>query len=67
VLMSSVLLDDGSRQILRFLFPGDVIALSSLVYREMPETLTAPGSRGSPAGRCCSPPPPSTRRTCARR
>jgi len=35
------LLDDGSRQILRFLFPGDVIALSSLVYRETPETLTA--------------------------
>ncbi|MBW8843249.1 MAG: Crp/Fnr family transcriptional regulator [Sphingomonadales bacterium] len=41
VLMSSTLLDDGSRQILRFLFPGDVIALSSLVYRETPETLTA--------------------------
>ena len=41
VLMSSMLLDDGSRQILRFLFPGDVIALSSLVYREAPETLTA--------------------------
>ena len=40
-LMSSMLLDDGSRQILRFLFPGDVIALSSLVYRESPETLTA--------------------------
>jgi CRP-like cAMP-binding protein len=41
VIMSSMLLDDGSRQILRFLFPGDVIALSSLVYRETPETLTA--------------------------
>ena len=41
MLMSSMLLDDGSRQILRFLFPGDVIALSSLVYRETPETLTA--------------------------
>ena len=41
VLMSSMLLDDGSRQILRFLFPGDVIALSNLVYREAPETLTA--------------------------
>lgn len=41
VLMSSMLLDDGSRQILRFLFPGDVIALSNLVYRENPESLTA--------------------------
>ena len=41
MLMSSMLLDDGSRQILRFLFPGDMIALSSLVYRETPETLTA--------------------------
>jgi CRP-like cAMP-binding protein len=40
-MMSSVLLDDGSRQILRFLFPGDMIAVSSLVYREAPETLTA--------------------------
>ena len=41
MLMSSVLLDDGSRQILRFLFPGDLIAISSLVYREAPETVTA--------------------------
>jgi CRP-like cAMP-binding protein len=41
VLMSSMLLDDGSRQILRFLFPGDVIALSNLVYRETSESLTA--------------------------
>jgi CRP-like cAMP-binding protein len=41
VMMSSVLLDDGSRQILRFLFPGDMIAVSALVYREAPETLTA--------------------------
>lgn len=39
--MSSVLLDDGSRQILRFLFPGDLLAASSLVYREATETLTA--------------------------
>jgi CRP/FNR family transcriptional regulator, anaerobic regulatory protein len=41
VMMSSMLLDDGSRQILRFLFPGDVIGLASLVYRESPETVTA--------------------------
>jgi CRP/FNR family transcriptional regulator len=40
-MMSSVLLDDGSRQILRFLFPGDMIAASVLVYREAPETITA--------------------------
>ena len=41
MMMSSVLLDDGSRQILRFLFPGDMIAVSALVYKEAPETLTA--------------------------
>ncbi|MEP7008016.1 MAG: Crp/Fnr family transcriptional regulator [Sphingomonas bacterium] len=41
MMMSSVLLDDGSRQILRFQFPGDMIAVSALVYREAPETITA--------------------------
>ncbi|MEO5866201.1 MAG: Crp/Fnr family transcriptional regulator [Sphingomonas sp.] len=41
MMMSSVLLDDGSRQILRFHFPGDMLAVSSLVYRETPETITA--------------------------
>ena len=41
VMMSSMLLDDGSRQILRFLFPGDMMGLSGLVYREAPETLAA--------------------------
>ncbi|MEN2786850.1 Crp/Fnr family transcriptional regulator [Sphingomonas qilianensis] len=40
-MMSSVLLDDGSRQILRFLFPGDLLGMSSLAYGEAPETLTA--------------------------
>ena len=40
-MMSSVLLDDGSRQILRFLFPGDMMGISSLVYSEAPETITA--------------------------
>ncbi len=41
VLMTSMLLDDGSRQILRFLFPGDMIGLPSLAYREAPETVAA--------------------------
>jgi CRP/FNR family transcriptional regulator len=40
-MMSYVLLPDGSRQILRFLFPGDMLALSALVYRESPETIVA--------------------------
>ena len=41
VMMSSVMLDDGSRQILRFHFAGDMLAVSSLVYREAAETITA--------------------------
>lgn len=41
MMMTSMLLDDGSRQILRFLFPGDMVPLSSLVYRESPETISA--------------------------
>jgi len=41
MMMSSVLLDDGSRQILRLLFPGDMMGVSALVYPEAPETLTA--------------------------
>lgn len=41
MMMSFVILDDGSRQILRFLFPGDMLAISSLVYREAPETICA--------------------------
>lgn len=41
MMMSSVLLDDGSRQILRFLFPGDLVGVSRLVYREATETITA--------------------------
>src|SRR5579875_3618534 len=40
-MMSYVLLDNGSRQILRFLFPGDILAISSLVYREAPENIAA--------------------------
>lgn len=41
LMMSYVLLDDGSRQILRLLYPGDMLGISSLVYREAPETLCA--------------------------
>lgn len=41
LMMSYVLLDDGSRQILRFLFPGDMIGVSSMIYREAPESLAA--------------------------
>jgi CRP-like cAMP-binding protein len=41
LMMSYVLLDDGSRQILRFLFPGDMLAISSLIYRDSPETIAA--------------------------
>lgn len=43
MMMASMLLDDGGRQILRFLFPGDMLGLSGLVYREAPETITALG------------------------
>lgn len=41
MMMSSMLLDDGSRQILRFLFPGDLIGLAGLAYRDAPETINA--------------------------
>ena len=41
--MSYVLLDDGSRQILSFLFPGDLLATAALVYPRSPETLVALG------------------------
>ena len=40
-MMSYVLLDDGSRQILRFLFPGDMLGFSALVYRRSVETIAA--------------------------
>lgn len=40
-MMSYVLLQDGSRQILRFHFPGDLLGVSNLVYRMSPETITA--------------------------
>ncbi len=40
-MMSYVILPDGSRQILRFLFRGDLIAMAGLVYRNSPETVIA--------------------------
>lgn len=39
--MSYVLLDDGSRQILCFHFPGDLLAASGLVYRNSPQSIVA--------------------------
>jgi len=41
MMMSYVLLDDGSRQILRFLFPGDLLATAALAYAHSPETIMA--------------------------
>lgn len=41
MLMSYVLLDDGSRQILRFIFPGDLVGASALAYPDAPETVVA--------------------------
>lgn len=43
MLMSYVVLNDGSRQILRFLFPGDLAGVSTLIYRNCPETIEAIG------------------------
>jgi len=40
-MMSYVILPDGSRQILRFLFRGDLVAMAGLVYRSSPETVMA--------------------------
>lgn len=41
MMMTCVILADGSRQILRFLFPGDMIAFSNLAYSRAPETVSA--------------------------
>lgn len=43
LMMSYLLLDDGSRQILCFHFPGDVIGMTALAYRSSPETIVALG------------------------
>lgn len=40
-MMSYVLLDDGSRQILRFLLPGDLVGMPGAIYQHSPETITA--------------------------
>lgn len=41
VMISYVVLDNGTRQILRFLFPGDLLGISNLVYRGSPEAIQA--------------------------
>ncbi len=41
MLMSYVVLHDGSRQILRFLFPGDIGGLSTVIYQSCPESVEA--------------------------
>ena len=41
MMMSYVLLDDGSRQILRFLFPGDMTGASAFAYAHSPESVAA--------------------------
>lgn len=38
---SSVVLGNGSRQIMRFLFPGDILGLPLLAFADSPETVTA--------------------------
>ena len=40
-LHSSVVLGNGSRQITRFHFPGDLVGLPLLAFRDSPETVTA--------------------------
>lgn len=40
-MMSYLLLDDGSRQIIRLMFPGDLLGASALTYRTSPETVVA--------------------------
>ncbi len=41
LMMSYVLLDDGSRQILRIHFPGDMIGVPGMIYYQSPETIAA--------------------------
>ncbi|NIJ23260.1 Crp/Fnr family transcriptional regulator [Sphingomonas japonica] len=41
MMMSYVLLPDGSRQILRFYFPGEIMGMAGMGYRNAPETLCA--------------------------
>ena len=39
--MRYVLLDDGSRQITGFMFPGDLLGTAALTYRQSPEAISA--------------------------
>ncbi|WP_335297565.1 Crp/Fnr family transcriptional regulator [Sphingomonas adhaesiva] len=41
MMMAYVLLDDGSRQVLRFLFPGNMIGMAVVAYGKAPQTLVA--------------------------
>jgi CRP-like cAMP-binding protein len=41
MMMAYVLLHDGSRQVLRFLYPGDTIGMSVIAYGKAPDTLVA--------------------------
>lgn len=41
VTMSYLLLENGGRQILRFQFPGDMVGMAALAYRDSPETVVA--------------------------
>lgn len=41
MMIAYLLLDDGSRQVLRFLFPGDMIGMAVVAYGKAPQTLVA--------------------------
>lgn len=41
VMMSYVVLHDGSRQILRFLYPGDLGGVATVIYQNCPESVEA--------------------------
>jgi CRP-like cAMP-binding protein len=41
LMMSYALMSDGSRQILRFFFPGDVLGVSAMIYDTAPESICA--------------------------
>lgn len=41
MLMSYMLTGEGSRQILRFYFPGDLVGMANLAYGQAPETIAA--------------------------
>lgn len=41
MMMAYLLLDDGSRQILRFVFPGDLVGTSAIIWGKAQQTLVA--------------------------